>query len=150
MTATALVAPYPSTICIGGIAPIRFFRVDTSLLSVTPWDIPGTGVDLRIFFGRHGSKIPGMKQLNTGSVPCPMRSYIIWRHPALTPCRRKFRCNRLQLCSHAAVRCPRCSQWIRISSCKSQTHDRLRSMARPHTGLIRARSIRFKVSGRSD
>lgn len=79
MTATAL-GPYPGTICIGDIVPIRFFRVDTSLLSVTPWDIPGTGVNLRFFFGRHGSKIPGMKQLNTDSVPCPMRSHIIWRH----------------------------------------------------------------------
>lgn len=55
MTATAL-APYPGTICIGDIAPIRFFRVDTSLLSVTPWDIPGTGVNLRIFLGAMGAK----------------------------------------------------------------------------------------------
>ncbi|PKU92734.1 hypothetical protein CQR47_0583 [Bifidobacterium thermophilum] len=57
MTATSL-APYPGTICIGNIAPIRFFRVDTSLLSVTPWDIPRTGVNLRIFFGAMGAKSP--------------------------------------------------------------------------------------------
>lgn len=58
MTATALVAPYSGTICIGDIAPIRFFRVGTSLLSVTPWDIPGTGVNLRIFFGAMEAKSP--------------------------------------------------------------------------------------------
>lgn len=56
MTATALVAPYSGTICIEDIAPIRFFRVGTSLLSVTPWDIPGTGVNLRIFFGAMEAK----------------------------------------------------------------------------------------------